>query len=59
MWSNILQAAVTGTGKSWRGLAPAAAIINGRTAAYPSTMDEIQQKRPNCTDYRYSSGLLE
>jgi hypothetical protein len=37
----------------WRGLGPAAAIINGRTAAYPSTTDKVQQKRPNCTDYRY------
>src|SRR5919107_293651 len=28
-------------------------MINGRTAAYPSTTDEVKQKRPNCTDYRY------
>jgi thioredoxin reductase len=37
----------------WRGLAPAAAIISGRTAANPSPTREIEQKRPNCTDYRY------
>src|SRR5215207_4478585 len=37
----------------WRGLAPAAAMINGRTVAYPSTTDEVQQKRPNCIGYRY------
>ena len=36
----------------WRELAPAAAMTNGRTATYPSTTDEIQQKRPNCTYYR-------
>src|SRR5215208_7751795 len=37
----------------WRGLALAAAIINGRTVAYQSTTHEVQQKRPNRTDYRY------
>ena len=29
------------------------AIINGKTAAYQSTTDEVQQKRLNRTDFRY------
>src|SRR5829696_5042860 len=37
----------------WRGLALAAAKINGRTVAYQSTTHEVQQKRPNRTNYGY------